>query len=466
MNSNALDLDIHNYTPNDLMNFFKLTPINTTFQDVKYVANKMINSLSQNPTNTQNNKDIIHFIKKAEKVLELVLENNVKNSDKSGLEEELVSFNDSNNLQNTNYNLLTNKITETNPNFLKPFDNIGKIINPNSTAHQSLQKASIPSNSVNPYNGGTIITNYVFNTQFRDNFFFTSSENCTFTLPTKIKNVISMSLSAIQIPNVMLPFFKNGTDSIYIVEDNTGLQGVITIPSGYYTIDDFPAVLESAINTQLGISPNRFTVSIDPNTYFTTIANTTNTFRMNLLRGKPSYLDEPCSIAQYYNNVNVDDVETKNGLNIKVSQFVTTMGYLIGYRKPEYAHSNSYTSESMFNNIYTDYVYFCLDEYAGSSQYIANYGVLPNSLINDNILAVVPITTPKFISTFADNSDFIFKTRNYNGPIDIQKISVKILNPQGVQVFLHSFDYGFNLQITSIYDNIKNVPLSFTNIST
>ena len=196
---------------------------------------------------------------------------------------------------------------------LKPFNNIGKIINPNSISHQSLQTHSVPSNSVNPYSGSTFITNYVFNTQFRDNFFFTSPENCTFTLPTKIKNVISISLSAVQMPNVMLPFFKNGTNSIYIFEENTNLNGVVTIDAGYYTIHDFPLVLETAINTQiLGSYPNRFKVSINPNTYFTTISNTTNNFRMNLLRGKPSYLEEPCSLIEFYDNKNIDNILVAN----------------------------------------------------------------------------------------------------------------------------------------------------------
>lgn len=467
MTSSKFDLDINNYTPIDLLQFFKLTPNTCSVLDVQNVANNMINNILNTESITKDEtKHIVNFIQKAEKILDLVLKsNNSYNYENNN--QNNINYNDSNNIKNTNYNILSDKIIETNPNILHPFNNIGKIINPNSISHQSLQKQSIPSNSVNPYSGATFITNYVFNTQFRDNFFFSSPENCTFTLPTKIKNVISISLSAVQIPNVMLPFFKNGTNSIYIFEENTNLNGIVTIESGYYTIDNFPLILETAINQQIiGSYPNRFKVTINPNTYFTTISNTTNNFRMNLVRGKPSYLDDPCSPIQYLDNSNIDNLIKKNNLNVDVSQFVTTMGYLIGYRKPEYIGSNSYTSESMFNNIFTDYVYFSLNEYSTGSQYISNYGILPNSLIDDNILAVVPITTPKFISTFTDNSDFIFKTRNYNGPIDIQKISIKILNMQGMLVYLHNFDFGFNLQITTIYDNLNNTPPTYTNITT
>jgi len=70
-------------------------------------------------------------------------------------------------------------------------------------------------------------------------------------------------------------------------------------------------------------------------------------------------------------------------------------------------------------------------------------------------IQIKAINTPKFESTFADNSDYIYKTRNYNGPVDIQKISIKLLNMQGTLVYLHDFDFGFNLQVTTIYDITK-----------
>jgi hypothetical protein len=87
----------------------------------------------------------------------------------------------------------------------KPANNIGKIINP-ASVHPSLQKQSILPNSINGYNVHTITSNYILNTLFRDNYFNSISSSCSFTLPTKIKNVISLSLSGIQIPNVSNTF--------------------------------------------------------------------------------------------------------------------------------------------------------------------------------------------------------------------------------------------------------------------
>jgi hypothetical protein len=433
--NNTVDLDINNYSIEELYNFFKLTQTNISEEDVSKAADKMAKNILNTSLSTDEKYNYINFIADAKQILQT----NIKSKNKVDLYD----------------NILTKNIKY--PDYLPqnqtPYNNVGKIINPMSISHQSLQYASIPSNSVNPYTGNILVTNYVFNTQFRDNFFFTQPEDCTFTLPIKIKNVVSVSLSAVQIPNVMLTFSSNrNTDQIYIYEENTGLNGVVIIPDGNYDNTTFPTILQDAINLQIiGSLPGRFVVTISPYTFFTTISNTTNNFRMNILRPPRVYLGD-CSNFKYNTDSNPDNPITKNNINAEASEFVSTMGYLIGYRKIEYIGSNSYTSESMFNNVYTDYVYFCMNEYSTGSQYIANYGILPSGLIDDNILAVVPITTPQFISTFADNADFIYKTRNYNGPIDIQKISIRLLNPQGRVVNLYNFDYGFNLQISTIYD--------------
>ncbi len=459
----SIDLDISNYTITDLFNFFKLKEGNCAYTDVAKSANQMsINITSMMDISPVYKSGLLDFINEAKKILyNEMVQPKLSKTDNNKL---LPTVRQDNlNGPSTSANPSTTNILPKNDE--KSYNNVGKIINPLSTSHQSLQKASIPSDSTNPYSGNKFITNYIFNTQFRDNFYNTSPEDCSFTLPIKMKNVIAISLSAVQIPNVMLAFSPNrGTDEIYIKEDSTGLEGIVKIPKGNYDATTFPTILEQAINNQIiGIWPSRFKVSIDPYTYFTTISNTTNTFTMNIVKNNESYLGN-CGEFKYNTNGNIDNNYTNNTKKYQVppSKFVSTMGYLIGYRQFEYTGLQSYTSESMFNGIYTDYIYFCMNEFSTASQYMGNYGVLPTGLIDENVLAVIPITSPQFVSTFADNADYIYKTRNYNGPIDIQKISIKILNPQGKLVNIHQYDFGFNLQVTTIYDIMKPYEASYS----
>ena len=190
MESN-FDLDINNYNINDLLSFLKLTS-DYDLNDIEQKTNEMTNELlfSNNSSSSSNDKkyktDIINFIKLAKDVLM------------------------------STYNDIQNEIEIKKARHFEKVNNLGKIINPLSV-HQALQYHSIPNNSAISYKHNTIKSIYVFNTIARDNFFGTISSNCSFDMPIKLSNVISLTLSSIQIPNVMFVFSKErATVSIYL----------------------------------------------------------------------------------------------------------------------------------------------------------------------------------------------------------------------------------------------------------
>jgi len=207
----SFDLDINNYTTQDLMNFFKLED-NYSLEDLYKKEEK----LAMNILSTDNKKydskmkfDIINFIKLAKDVL--------------------ISFKhdiETNNEIKKNIAKFVNKDKDP---------RVGKIINPLSE-HPTLENNIIPQYSINGYNYDVMTSIYVFNTIARNDFYKTTASNSTYDLAAKWKNVISISLSAATIPNVMYAYnFEEGTDQIYIEEDNTGISGIVTIPAGNYS---------------------------------------------------------------------------------------------------------------------------------------------------------------------------------------------------------------------------------------
>ena len=209
MESN-FDLDINNYTTKDLLSFFKLDD-NYSLEDLNNKGDKLANeilSVSNKKYQPKYKFDIINFIKLAKDVL--------------------ISFH--NDIE-TNKEITKNLERFVNNN--KDKDNrVGKIINPLSE-HQTLENTIIPKNSINGYEYKVITSIYVFNTVTRSNFFNTRATFSTYDLPVKWKNVLSIQLAAVTIPNVMYAFnYEDGTDQIYIEEDNTGISGVVTIPTG------------------------------------------------------------------------------------------------------------------------------------------------------------------------------------------------------------------------------------------
>jgi hypothetical protein len=440
------DLDVNNYTMEDLLSFFKLEntfSIEDLFKKEEELATEIL-SVNSKKFDSKYKFDIINFIKSAKEILK--------------------SFH--NDMQSTK------EMKKNTERFMGAGKDprVGKIINPFG-AHQALENNIIPKDSINGYNYDITTSVYVFNTAARNDYFTTLSSNCTFDLPIKWKDVISISLTSASVPNVMYAFNEeSGTNQIFIEEDGTGLSGLVTLPQGNYTPYDipvppllplteasFPEALANAINTTLG-SGNRFKVSISLSTRKTTISNTTNTFRMNLLMR--SSVDK-CS--PFASNIYIDygPNYVPDKTQIPLYSYLQTMGFLMGYRELEYTNKLSYTSESIFTNTYSTYLYFVLEDYTGSQTSSNTYGILGSGgILDSNILAIIPLNSGLFTTTFDNNSNFIFKKRDYFGPVDISRIVIKLLNQRGNLVNLHDTDWNFSFQVKTIYNLTQKTKLN------
>jgi len=430
---NTFDFDINNYTMGDLIAFFKL-PAKYTIPDLEKKEKEMTtqiissNNASQSP---EYKYEVIAFIKTAKNILAAKLQPVQAES----------APQPSNTAPGDTYK-------EEPPIPIAP----GMIMNPYSS-RPTMQLQNIPQKSINPYNGNKITTNYVFNSLFRDDFFFSSGEKCSYTLPKKLTNVTSISLSAFQFPNVMFTFSASKqTNQIYVYEYNTDLEAIVTIEDGNYTADNFPSVLEKAINEQVvGVyyepdpdELNRFKVSISPYTRFVTISNTTNEILINILLtdNEPACRQRP--------KIGTEDSK----YNILPQTLVSTLGYQIGFRQITYDGATSYTTEAQFNPTYSQYIYFTLNDYV-NNQSSNTYGVLPGAILDSNILAVIPVMGAQFANSFDNNANFINKVRSYNGPVNISKIQVQLISPLGNVLNLHYAEFTFVLQVESLYDNTK-----------
>jgi len=435
------DLDINNYNTNDLLSFFKLDE-NYTFDDLSTRELSIIEEVTKANSKyaTKYKFDIVNFIKSAKEIL-------------ISLKHELETNNEI--AKNTN-KLASSAINKGRD------DSVGKIINP-FYVHPALEANINPLHGIDGYNYSTTTSVYVFNTAARNDFFTSSPASCVFDLPLNWTNVIQLTLTSANIPNVMYAFNnETGTNQIYIEEDYTGLSGIVTIPEGNYvpyTIQgllavlpivnaSFPDVLTKAINTTLG-SGTRFKVVFDPSNYSMTITNSTYSFSMNTIIKDPPVL---CSTYSNSFNSNNDNINETDKTNINTLKYVQTMGYLMGYREIYYSGQQSYTTESIFNNVYSNYLYFVLDDHTGSQTTSNTYGILGQGVLAQGILGVIPISSGVYTTTFDNNSNYIYKKREYFGPVNISRISIKILNQKGHLVNFHGADFSFAIQVKTIYN--------------
>jgi hypothetical protein len=431
-NNMNIDLNIDNYNIGELKSFFKLTK-NYSNAELDKKVTDMVKVVSSSESTYK--YQTLDFITQAKQILIL------KEPD------------------------ISQQADVKRPESIKM---LGSVIEPMSRA-QSMQfsRNAVPIGAYgNGYGNNTVHTkNYVMNTIFRDNFFSTTATNSTFTLPKKLKNVISIDLSGLQFPNFIFTFTKTKkTTSIYIKEDGTGLEATVTIPGGNYDQTNMPTTLEKAINEQVVGSytpggPNRFTVSISDTTYFTTITNSTNTFTMiTNSQANDNLHDATYQCANEFNSSLKNTTQQRyfrtefdDKKNVKPEQYFQSLGWLLGYRSQIYEGKKKYTSEGHFDSTFINYIYFAMNDY--SNNYTSNtLGLMSSSYISNNILAVIPITSPVWTGTFDNNANFIYKTRDYNGTTDISKISIQLLNPFGEEISIHGSDFAFCLQVTHLVD--------------
>ena len=129
----------------------------------------------------------------------------------------------------------------------------------------------------------------------------------------------------------------------------------------------------------------------------------------------------------------------------------------MGFRLTQYSGKMSYTTEGIYNGIFSNYIYFTMNDY-NNSQTQNIIGMFSQSLIVDNILAMIPLNqsidfpTINYNICFNSGNDYIEKKREYFGPVNIQKLKFQLLNQYGEVINLNNMDFSFSLEFECAYD--------------
>ena len=269
-----------------------------------------------------------------------------------------------------------------------------------------------------------VIQTVILNSLFREDYKNTSSTDFNLVLPYQFKNVLSIRLSSIQLPNVIYCFSGAKMNNIMFIEetgDDYHAKGTIILPDGNYSVTELASTLERTINECLDINPPRFKVRGDEASQKVTIFNDYSTFSMNFLK----------------------DVES--------SDFNSTLGWIMGFREKTYECSTRYTCEAVYNSAASDYIFFILNDF-NNSQTQTILAMYSKSYIGDNILAMVPLTSKSYHMTFNNGHDFIEKKREYFGPVNLQRMKIELRNQFGELLDLNSMDFSFSLEVEMGYD--------------
>ena len=411
MNANTFDFNINNYSITDLENFL---------------------NLKRGYTNDDINTQIANFTKKIDNLSDTSFKNKLTHFI-GEVDDRLVNDNDSGNKLNDidDLNPKTPKNTIISAGSTYVIDNTKS--KKTSSNVQQVFATEIAKGTVTTLKKKTTETTFCINSLFRDTS-STSATDCIYNLPYTFKNITSMEVLSIEIPQSIFLFSeRNASNTIYFKEYNgtdpyNPVQGLVTLPPGNYKITEAPdliSTLETEINSQLGTG-NRFTVSLIPTTNRITISNSTYIFEM--------YTVYP-------------------GTNKQISK---TMGWTLGFRQQSYTNQLTYTTESIYNNTPANYLYLEINDF--NVQYAATQviGLFSNSFLDSNIISKICYTNSTNYTSYNtivyDGKYVIGSPREYFGPIHLQKMNIRLLDQYGTVVDLNGLDFSITLRLKILYD--------------
>lgn len=265
-------------------------------------------------------------------------------------------------------------------------------------------------------------------TKYRDDFSYSHVVNYNITLPEKVSDVKTMKIHSVELPGSLLNVSSDLGNNTFKMVSNSNIA-IIVVPDGKYT----ETTLQDAIQTKInGSGSNTSDMIID-------ISNQGMGYVTKL---KSSNSD--IAIDFSVRNGCQDQLDSQN--------FTTSLGWMLGFRKPTLDITTSDTiSTSLLNLNVPSYLYLAIDEYQPGNQ---NNFLTPlsNSLINKNIIARISIDNKTYglgnvMIANEGNGLLVSSLREYSSMIDLQKLNVKLIYDNGKITNLQGLDFSLVLEI-------------------
>jgi hypothetical protein len=330
-------------------------------------------------------------------------------------------------LENTN--VKSELVEDTNKNIIK---------HPTTPYSQSFP-SEFYQGTINPLNKRILRQNINIDTRFRDNYYGTMSSNFHLDLPIKLSQVVSLQLSALELPNTLYIISQVFGNNFFVLEIPGESPLIVTIPDGNY---DYLA-LQDYINNFLLTAPGSYS-----DIQFLSDANTPGGSGPTGGSGRMVVgLKAGSMITEFAINFLTD----ANGNEDRQTPLPLKIGWLMGFRLGYYVNNVSYVSEGIINLLGPRYIYLVVNDF-NNNVLDGFYGAFTSSILNKNILSRISLQDSVFNYLSKDNYNLISSPRQYFGPVDIQKLQIQLLDEYGRVLNLNNMDYSFCLTFQTIYN--------------
>lgn len=446
---NNIDLDLKNYSYNELLKLFKIKDLDDKHYFKHIIDEKLKIIQQQYPENIYN-----FFYKSKLAILTIfnLIENNIiTNTNESdnyfSQIKGITSLEDYTEMDLYNKIINQNNIHEFEKELLnEKYNDLGGRVNPslsNKNNTNLIYNSAI--NEVSPGNLNSvkrIVQHYNLNLNscFRNNYYQTNPCDFTYTIPSEIKNVLSMRLVSIEIPNSWYLFSSLKKNNVFeiIIEENSKIECFkIEIPDGNYDSETLEEYLNSNYFYNSGMKNDLKYIKFSINHYnFKSKFEIINEYQME----------------RKHITFSLKFTETTN------QNIMNTFGWIIGFRMANYINLDEIESEGLFDAGGDRYIYLCINDFQYNNN-PSNMVCFDKSVLNEDVIAKIPMVNGKLSLVVNDNNSPLSKIRLYNGPVNLSKLEVKIIDRFGSIIDLNNMDFSLTLELQILYEsfNFQNV---------
>jgi len=426
---NKLNLDITKYSCNELQDIFNIENIVDYEQVDRHINTYKNNIFTDNNLSLSEKDNMTNFLNKVIKKITNSLNKNTDNNIDSL----------SNNFSNKQNNLIKN-ISDNHPIILNK--NSVPTLNTETYKGRNVNSSEYPTGYINPINIKTIKKNINIDTRFRSPYFSTLSSDFNVSLPESFKKVVNMQLTSIAIPLTIYAVSKSSGNTSFMIDSK-----LIEISEGNYSSH------KNVNNRMLDLSNNivnNIVTALDNH-------NLNIDYTIDPISGKSKFTNKSDSSVKIYFNKNYngeDDLETPLPLKL---------GWLMGFRTGTYeldssgSNNDSIESEGILSIIGPKYIYICINDYtnAANNNFTAAFTsstLSPHIIARINYQSLVQSNGVYNLGEDDDFGDAINRTREYFGPVDIQKLHFQILDEYGRVINFNNMDWSCAITFSILYE--------------
>ena len=479
----TINLDINEYTDKEIEDILTLE-YPYQYEDIQSSKVNLLSKLTQDSgVDSTTKRKIENFLDAASNRLIKIISSSIQHSHYK---------------EKTKFSDMKNEIYQVNDNFIIKNDRLRKeaYTLPSKEGLNIGQDGGAPPGIINPIRYTTIKRALNIDSRFRPNYYQTSSSDQRITLPYKFENVINMRLASIEVPLTYYAISKANGNNTLLIGWNMDSNGTpttvvrITLPDGNYEtlINETTGatVIESAMNAALR-DPNQTNLYASDPSYNTIISDPSFSlvYTVDHTSGRSIFAIDPSGITDYEGVLQNDpnhlrykiffgvdgyssDVDFRNK-DFVLDPLPYYLGWQLGYRTNIYDSGPPFdvsgvtippaalVSEGLCYIKGPQYLFVAIDDYNNNvnNYYISAY---TDSINNNNILARINLASIQqsngVYQTGEDDgfSTQINRSRNYFGPVNIERLRITLYDEFGRIVNLNNMDWSCALMFEQVYD--------------